>query len=225
MPRPDIRHCGSVCMCTCGIGRDSSCVYAVRTWDHWDMASSEIRRRNVGGTFDTGIEEPEQASYSEDGEDAFREGLELYSQAEQSNFQNTSALTKSIKQVIEASEKGVEEASIWMKSFLDSRSALPSSVVLPDNLVRTMQVMSDATPTEKQVRLAAKSMFHKMAGEHDSIPRNEISQKAKMLLESEEAVGLRKSSKVLESSVSRLLHDALVINQTDKVCVNNMHNN
>lgn len=173
----------------------------------------EVRKRNIGGTADTGIEGPEDIISFEDGEEAYREGLELYSQAQQSSFQDTDVLTKSIRRIITASERGVDDASVWMKSFLDS-----PSVDLPSQLVREMQVMSDATPTEKQVRLAAKSMFQKMAAGRQTIPGKEISKKAKSLLEAEDAAHLRKSSKMLEGSISRLMHDALVINQKDEVC-------
>ena len=172
----------------------------------------EIRRRNIGGTADAGVEEPGSISSFEDGEEAYREGLELYSRAQQSSFQDTDVLTKSIKRIITASEKGVDDASVWMKSFLDS-----PSVDLPSQLVREMQVMTDATPTEKQVRLAAKSMFQKMAAGRETIPGKEISKKAKGLLEIEDTVHLKKSSKMLEGSINRLMHDALVINQKDEV--------
>lgn len=180
------------------------------------MDSGELRRRNTGKTVDSGIEEPEKVSYDKEGEDAYKEGLKLYSQAEQSNFQDLSALTKSVKQVVKASERGVEEASVWMKGFLDSTTALPS---LPENLVRTMRSMTEATPTEKQVSLAARSLFQKMAGGHDAISRKEISQKAKTLFESEDAATLKKSSRMLESSINRLCNDALAINHTDEVGV------
>lgn len=177
----------------------------------------EVRRRNTGGTADTGIEEPGIIISSEDGEEAYREGLELYSQAEQSSFQDTDVLTKSIRRIINASEKGVDDASVWMKSFLESA---PPTVVLPNELVREMQVMTDATSTEKQVRLAAKSMFQKMACGREAIPRKEISQKAKSLLEAEDTAHLKKSSKMLEGSISRLMHDALVIDKKDEVSFN-----
>ena len=181
------------------------------------LTDMEVRRRNTGATVDTGIEEPESIASSGDGEDAFKQGLELYSQAEQSSFQDIDALNKSIKCVIKASERGVDEASVWMKSFLESASALPSSVVLPSPLVREMEVMLDATPTEKQVCLVAKSMFQKMAGGRETISRKEISEKAKGLLESKDAAHFKKSSKMLEGSINRLMHDALVINQKDEV--------
>lgn len=179
----------------------------------------EVRRRNTGGSVDTGIEEPGHIVSPEDGEEAYREGLELYLQAEQSSFQDTDVLTKSIRRIIRASEKGVDNASEWMKSFLESASALPPTVVLPSELVREMQVMTDATSTEKQVRLAAKSMFQKMAGGRKTIPRKEISQKAKSLLEAEDTAHLKKSSKMLEGSINRLMQDALVINKKDEVCI------
>ncbi len=176
-----------------------------------------VRRRNTGETTGTGMEEPGFIISSEDGGEVYREGLELYSQAEQSSFQDTDVLTKSIRKIIKASEKGVDDASVWMKSLLESASALPPTVVLPCELVREMRVMTDATLTEKQVRLAAKSMFQKMAGGREAIPRKEISQKAKGLLEAEDAVDLKKSSKMLEGSINRLMHDALVINKKDEV--------
>lgn len=181
----------------------------------------EVRRRNTGGTADTDarIEEPGIIISSEDGEEAYREGLELYSQAEQSSFQDTDVLTKSIKRIIKASEKGVDDASVWMKSFLESASVLPPTVVLPSELLREMQVMTDATSTEKQVRLAAKSMFQKMASGQEAIPRKEISQRAKSLLEAEDTAHFKKSSKMLEGSINRLMHDALVINKKDEVCM------
>lgn len=183
----------------------------------------EVRRRNVGETSGSGIEEPgfiiSSEREAEDGGEAYREGLKLYSQAEQSSFQDTDILTKSIKKIISASEKGVDDASVWMKSFLESAPALPPTVVLPSELIREMEVMTDATSTEKQVRLAAKSMFHKMAGGREAIPRKEISQKAKSLLEAEGAAHLKKSSKMLEGSINRLMHDALVINKKDEVCM------
>lgn len=179
----------------------------------------EVRKRNTGSSMVTGIEEAGSSSiYVEDGEDAFREGLDLYSQAEQSNFKDTDVLTKSIKQVIKASERGVDQASEWMKSFLDSTSALPPSVTLPTHLLREMQVIRDATQTEKQVRLAAKTMFQKMACGQEAIPKKEISQKAKSLLKAEDAAQFKKSSRKLEGSINRLMHDALVINHTDEVC-------
>lgn len=178
------------------------------------MASGELRRRNTGRTVDSGIEEPGKVSYVGEGEDAYKEGLELYSIAEQSSFQDTNTLTESIKRVVKASERGVEEASEWMRGFLDSASVLPS---LPDNLVRTMKFMVEATPTEKQVSLAAKSLFQKMAGGHGAIPRKDIQQKAKALLESEDGATLKKSSRMLEGSISRLCKDALALNQANEV--------
>ena len=181
-----------------------------------DSASGELRRRNTGKTVDSGIEEPEKVGYDEEGEDAYKEGLKLYSQAEQSSFQDPNALAMSIQQMTKASERGVEEATVWMKGFLDSASALP---LLPENLVKTMRSMMEATPTEKQVSLAAKSLFQKIAGGHNAISRKEISQKAKNLLESEDAATLKKSSRMLEYSISRLCNDALAINHTDEVGV------
>lgn len=181
----------------------------------------EVRRRHTGGaTTDAGIEDPGWISSSGDGEEAYREGLHLYSQAEKSSFEDTDILTKSIKRVITASEQGVEKASVWMKDFLETVPALPSSVALPDNLLRTMEYVSEATPTELQVRQAAKSMFQKMAGGHGAISREEISEKAKDLLQSEDAAPLKKSSRMLEQSIHRLCNDAIAINKTDKVGVN-----
>ena len=174
----------------------------------------EVRRRNTGRTVDVDFEEPEEFSYCGDGEEAYREGLDLYSQAEQSRFEDTDMLTKSIRRVIRASETGVEEASTWMKKKLDSPSA-----VLPKELVAQMRVMSEATPTEKQCGLAAKSMFHKMSGGRGAISRKEISEKAKGLLESPDTAPLKKSSRMLENSIYRLMNDALVINKADEVCL------
>ena len=189
------------------------------------MASGELRRRNAGRTAGAVLEEPEfiESSYSDDeeGEEDYRQGLELYNQAEQSEFQDTDALTKSIRHMVRATEMGVEKGSKWMKDLLDPASAQPSPVAIPENLRSAMKRVTEASPEERKVSFAARSMFQKMAGGHGAIPKEEISQKAKDFLESDYVANLPKSpyGHMIENSIHRLVNDCREINETDEVCV------
>ena len=148
-------------------------------------------------------------------------GLELYEEAELSGFEDKDTLEKSLHFFVQAAEIGTNEAVHWIGSFLDSMAALPASVVVPDRLLKVMNWITKATESERQVRIVAKSMFSKMAGHNQAIPRGKIEQSAQMLVSSE-SESIRVSpeiakSKQLQGSVKRLMHSALLQSDSDEV--------
>lgn len=157
-------------------------------------------------------------------------GLQLYEEAEQTGFNNHETLQTSLKFFIQAAEQGVDEGTDWIKTFLGSLSALPTSVLLPDSLVKVMKWIVEATDTEKQVRNIAKSMFHKMSDGQTSISKDKIDQSAEKLLSAgpNESVyvgndsDLIKSSKLLKGSVKRLLQESVIKSGTKEV-ENSLH--
>ena len=203
-------------------------MHEVESSEEVKMASGELRRRNAGRTAGAAVEEPEfiESNYSDDeeAEEAYRQGLELYNQAEQSEFQDTDALTKSIRHIVRATEMGVERGSDWMKEkdLLNPASAQPYSAAIPGDLRSAMKRVTEASPEERKVSFAARSMFQKMTGGHGAIPKKEISRKAKDFLESDYVANLQKSpyyGHMIENSIQRLVNDAREINEADEVCV------
>lgn len=146
-------------------------------------------------------------------------GMKLYEEAEHSGFENRDSLEKSLHFFVQAAETGTKEAVSWIGSFLDSMAALPPSVVIPDKLLKMMKWVTEATDSERQVRVVAKSMFSKMAGRNQAIPRMKIDDSAQILLSSEsESVSPEiAKSKQLKSSVKKLMHSALLQSGSDEV--------
>jgi len=146
-------------------------------------------------------------------------GMKLYEEAEHSGFENRDLLEKSLHFFVQAAETGTKEAVSWIGSFLDSMAALPPSVVIPDKLLKVMKWVTEATDSERQVRVVAKSMFSKMAGRNQTIPRMKIDDSAQILLSSEsESVSPEiAKSKQLKSSVKKLMHSALLQSGSDEV--------
>ena len=146
-------------------------------------------------------------------------GMKLYEEAEHSGFENRDSLEKSLHFFVQAAETGTKEAVSWIGSFLDSMAALPPTVVVPDSLMKVMRWITEATESERQVRVVAKSMFSKMAGRSQAIPRAKIDESAQILLSSEsESVSpeIAKSNQ-LKGSVKKLMHSAVLQSGSDEV--------
>lgn len=179
-------------------------------------------RRRFAETVGTGAEVQLQEDTGQaTGDQCMKKGHELFHQAEQEGFSNTATLVSSLQQFMQAAENGVDEATQWIGSFLGSLSALPPSVVLPEHMVRIMRWVTEATSTDKQIYIIAKSMFREMADGKASIPKDKIEEAATRLMSSQsggtETPDLVKSSKMLRGSIRRLLQEAALSTTTDEV--------
>ena len=101
----------------------------------------------------------------------------------------------------------MDDATEWISSFLDSMSALPSSVVLPPSLLGLMRWVGSASEEEKKVSLVAEDMFSAMARGKTAIPKSEFDDAVQNLLTSrfEHSPELIKSARDLKLSVKKLL--------------------
>ena len=182
---------------------------------------------------------PEGESVGQDGgtkrHPRFQKGLQLYHESERSGFQNEDALKRGLQEVVDAAKDGVEDAINWIGTVFASKSAIPSSVVLPKALEKEMRLIFKSRENEKQVTAAAKSMFAKMVGSgpSKSIPKSEIDKCVEMLAASESgsvgvearqaksAEGQQQSVKERQQSIKRLMHSALKLSASDEVSLSN----
>lgn len=152
-----------------------------------------------------------------------KQGLQLYQAAEQEGFTNNAKLMSSLKYFLQAAENGIDEASQWIESFLDSQPALPANVVLPKHTVRIMRWISQASTADKQIYTVARRMFNTMANGESAIAKDKLDEAATRLLGSQTSAGgatsvdLAKSSKMLRGSVKRLLKEAAAQTDTNEV--------
>ena len=148
-------------------------------------------------------------------------GYRLFDEAQNSGFSNTKKLEESLDIFCRAAEDGVAEAYEWVKSFLDSVPALPKYSV-PQQLFRRLQRVSDASRAEQQIQDVARSMFKKMAGDSDSIPRAGMDAAVQRLFACQSALlpdDKASKSKELRQSLKDLLYTAMAISNKDEVCV------
>lgn len=141
------------------------------------------------------------------------EGLQLYRTAEQDDFQDKATVEKCLKCFIQASENGDEEATSWIKSFLNSLSSMPPSLVVPSKLIQVMQLLTEATEEEKKIRVVARSMFSKMAGGEEYIAKEKIEESTTSILPS----GYQKETPKVMRSIRRMMNDAMVTGGTKEV--------
>lgn len=106
---------------------------------------------------------------------------------------------------------GVDEATDWISSFLESMSALPLTATLQPSLLRLLQWVQFTTTEEKEVYLVAEGMFCTMARGDDTISKAEFDSAIQNLLSSryEQSPQLIKSAKELKLSVKKMLYSAL----------------
>ena len=144
---------------------------------------------------------------------------QLYAEAEKSGFHEEATLTSSLQHFLRAAEEGVDDATEWIASFLDSMSALPSSVVLPPSLLNLLQWVRLASKEEKEVFLVAERMYRTMAKGRTAIPGTELDDAIQNLLTShcEHSPEMVKSAKDLKMSVKKLLRSALEQSKSNEV--------
>lgn len=152
-------------------------------------------------------------------EELFFLTCQLYAEAEKSGFREEATLTSSLQHFLRAAEEGVDDATDWIASFLDSMSALPSSVVLPPSLLNLLQWVRVASKEEKEVFLVAERMYRTMAKGKAAVPEAEFDDAIQNLLMSqcEHSPEMIKSAKDLKMSVKKLLFSALERSKSNEV--------
>ena len=178
----------------------------------------EVRKRNVETlryTSEKGYEvHGERLGGNSKRNSLVEEGLRLYQVAKQDEYKNNHTLEKCLKCFVQASENGDEEATLWISSFLSSLLTLPSSVIVPRDLIQKMQRITESTEEDNQIRIVARSMFSKMAGGNVSIPKEKIEESTSSIL----PTGYQAQAPTgVTRSIKRIMHDAMAAGGTRKV--------
>lgn len=160
----------------------------------------EVRRRLIPGSAKQGLDEDkadpicqpppsvEDVSDEEESEkvnELVTMGLNLYNEAENSDFQKLDPLVQGLMYFVEAAEKGSRSAVEHLKSFFVETPSKAKALMedLPKELIGLAYTLIEGTPTELKICRIAKEMFETMSEGSKIIRKEDINLSVQRLLD------------------------------------------